>query len=150
MAKLCVCQGLPGSGKTTWALREIAAAPPNELVRVNRDLLRLMLHGGNMQHTESKDEYEMEVTIAQRLLIKNRLNAKKSVIVDDTNLHPFTIRKFETMADEFGVDFCLHDEFLAVPLETCLARNAARAEYVPEAVIRDMHERAVRQGMIDV
>lgn len=41
MLKLIVCMGLPGSGKTTYALKEINKNPYG-IVRVNKDDLRTM------------------------------------------------------------------------------------------------------------
>src|SRR4029453_2439326 len=59
MAKLIITRGLPGSGKTTWA-----KAQPGT-VRVNRDELRRMMHGG---HT-GEGWAERQITVAQRAQI---------------------------------------------------------------------------------
>ena len=76
MAKLIITRGLPGSGKTTWA-----KAQPGT-VRVNRDELRRMMHGG---HT-GEGWAERQITVAQRAQIEALLRAGVSVICDDTNL----------------------------------------------------------------
>ena len=63
MTRLLITRGLPASGKTTFA-RKLQP----QVVRVNRDDLRLMLHGGRLFTQWS----EGQVTHAQRaeLLIK--------------------------------------------------------------------------------
>ncbi|NUR25646.1 MAG: AAA family ATPase, partial [Catenulispora sp.] len=59
MPKFILTRGLPGSGKTTWA-----KAQPG-FVRVNRDELRTMLHGGLL----GTGWAEQQVTVAQRAQI---------------------------------------------------------------------------------
>ena len=71
-------RGLPGSGKSTKA-KEIAEASGNT-VRLNRDLLRTMLHF-------DKFNYKLEdmTRKAEIALTKEFLSLGKNVIVDDTN-----------------------------------------------------------------
>jgi|KBSSwiStaDraftv2_1062776.scaffolds.fasta_scaffold258128_2 predicted kinase len=132
MATLTITRGLPGSGKTTWA-----KAQPRS-VRVNRDELRRMMHGG---WTGDSPE-EMQVTVAHRAAIEALLRKGIDVICDDTNLRARVVRELAELAEECGASVLLKD-FTHVSLETCLERDAARAEgeRVGEAVIRRMYER---------
>ena len=58
MPTLHITRGLPASGKSTWA-REWVAEDPASRAEVNRDQLRLMMHGGfvnaEMQITAARD-----------------------------------------------------------------------------------------------
>jgi predicted kinase len=132
MAKLTIARGLPGSGKTTWAKTQHRA------VRVNRDELRRMLHGG----WTGEDWAERQVTKAQRATIEALLKAGANVISDDTNLSAKAVRDLTKLAARVGADAEVVD-FTHVSLQTCIQRDAQRAEgeRVGEQVIRRMHER---------
>jgi predicted kinase len=135
MTRLIVTRGLPGSGKTTYA----RTLQPR-VVRVNRDDLRRMLHGGRFLTQWA----EWQVTIAQRAQVEALLRAGTDVCVDDTNLRSRTVREWARMAASLGADFQVYD-FTHVPLDECLRRNAMRPleERVDEDVIRSMHERFI-------
>lgn len=132
MAKLIITRGLPGSGKTTWA-----KAQPHA-VRVNRDELRRMMHGG---HT-GEGWAERQVSLAQRAQIDALLRAGVNVISDDTNLRGKTVRELAELALLAGAEVTLED-FTWVPMEICIERDALRPEsdQVGPEVIKRMHER---------
>ena len=77
MTRLLITRGLPASGKTTFA-RKLQP----DVVRVNRDDLRRMLHGQRLFTQWA----EAQVTHAQRAAVEALLRARADVIVDDTNL----------------------------------------------------------------
>jgi predicted kinase len=126
---LTITRGLPGSGKTTWARRQAGA------VRVNRDDLRRMLHGGMI----GLGWAEVQVTLAQRAQVEALLRAGVSVVCDDTNLRAKVVRELAELGLTCGADVVIRD-FTDVPLEECIARDAARAGDVSvgEDVIRGM------------
>lgn len=132
MTTLTITRGLPASGKTTWARQQPRA------VRVNRDDLRRMLHGGML----GLGWAEKQVTVAQRAQIEALLRAGVNVICDDTNLRAKIVRELAELALRCGADVVYRD-FTDVPVEDCVARDAARdpAERVGEDVIRGMFER---------
>ncbi|MEU4687666.1 AAA family ATPase [Actinoplanes sp. NPDC023714] len=133
MTRLLITRGLPASGKTTFA-RKLQP----DVVRVNRDDLRRMLHGARLYTQRS----EAQVTQAQRAAVEALLRARGSVVVDDTNLRAKTVREWAELAARFDASFEVHD-FTGVPLDECLRRDAGRPgdERVGEAGIRRMHER---------
>ncbi len=133
MTRLLITRGLPASGKTTFA-RKLQPY----VVRVNRDDLRLMLHGRRLFTQWA----EAQVTAVQRTMVEALLRARATVIVDDTNLRSRTVRDWAEMAARFRAGFEVHD-FTDVPLDECLRRDAARPadEQVGEAAIRRMHDR---------
>jgi len=133
MTRLLITRGLPASGKTTFA-RKLQP----QVVRVNRDDLRLMLHGRRMFTQWA----EGQVTFAQRAAVEALLRAHTDVIVDDTNLRAKTVREWAELAARFHAQFEVHD-FTDVPVEECIRRDAERSghDHVGEAGIRKMYDR---------
>ncbi len=136
MTRLLITRGLPASGKTTFAHK----LQP-QVVRVNRDDLRRMLHGSRLFSQWS----EGQVTHAQRAAVEALLRAHADVIVDDTNLRARTVKDWAELAARFGASFEVHD-FTDVPLEECLRRDAERdaQDRVGEDALRRMHERYLK------
>jgi predicted kinase len=135
MTRLLITRGLPASGKTTFA-RKLQP----RVVRVNRDDLRLMLHGRRL-FTETA---EGQVTTVQRMTVEALLAQRADVIVDDTNLRGSTVREWALLAARFRATFEVHD-LTEVPLDECLRRDAARPSEVRvgERTIRRMHDRYI-------
>ena len=129
---MTITRGLPGAGKTTWARRQRGA------VRVNRDDLRRMLHGG----WSGQGWAEVQVSVAQRAAIEALLRAGVNVISDDTNLAGRVVRELSDLAGQCGASVVIKD-FTDVPLEVCLERDAERDgdDRVGEDAIGAMHRR---------
>ena len=83
MTTLTITRGLPGSGKTTWARQQAGA------VRVNRDDLRRMLHGGLI----GQGWAEVQVTLASGRRSRPCCGPGVNVICDDTNLRAKVVRE---------------------------------------------------------
>jgi len=103
--------GLPGSGKTTWAMEMLAKG---NYERVNSDELREQ----NPRAHEARIRYLRDQGIVQAL------KAGKSVIVDNTNLRG--VSDLRRIAREMDVDFEVKD-FRSVPWQECVRRDAERA-----------------------
>jgi len=130
MSKLIIMKGLPASGKSTKA-EEIVRETGNT-VRLNKDLLRTMLHfdkwtGKNEQATQD----------AEHKLADFFLRAGKNVIVDDTNLNPKTIGYWVQLAKHCnaGIEYV---DMTGVPVAECIERDYKRAKPVGEHVIQKM------------
>lgn len=134
-ARLVITRGLSGSGKTTFARNWITGDQANR-VRVNRDDLRRMFDDDVYQG----DITEKRVTRARNALIRNFLGWNMDVICDDTNLPPRVLSDLSELARKCGAVVEVID-LTHVPLEACLARNAARTDKQPvsEEWIRWMH-----------
>src|SRR3954451_11977169 len=133
MTRLLITRGLPASGKTTFA-RKLQP----QVVRVNRDDLRRMLHGRRLFTQWA----EGQVTRIQQAAVEALLRAHTDVMVDDTNLRAKTVREWAELAARFGATFEVHD-FTDVPREECSRRDLDRPEddRVGEDAIRRMHQR---------
>lgn len=126
---LTLTKGLPGSGKSTWAKGQVTAG---NAVRVNRDDLRNMLHGGKYSKKN-----EQQVTVTQFAAIDFILKSGQNVIVDDTNLNPNTEGR---LREHFGnrANIVIKD-FTDVPIATCVERDSKRegnACVGPEVITR--------------
>ena len=133
MKKLIMTKGLPGSGKSTWALK-VLADNPGAYKRVNKDSLRDLIDGGKW----SRDNEKFILTVRD-LIIHAALTAGKHVIVDDTNLAPKHESALRALANKsYGAAFEIQD-FTDVPIETCIERDLKRPASVGEAVIRNMY-----------
>jgi predicted kinase len=135
MSKLTLCRGLPGSGKSTWAREQIAAAEPGTIVAVSRDLLGRMLHGGR-PHSQST---ERQITCAQHALVAELLRSGTDVIVDDTNLRMHTLKALANVGWRCNAEVTVRDFDSAV--EECIARDAQREHQVGEDTLRRMARR---------
>lgn len=137
--KLIMMRGLPASGKSTKAEEIIkggASSSRNsqgEFFRVNRDLLRKMLHCDVFT-----GKREGATIHAQQLLVAHLLQEGKNVIVDDTNLGEKHVNMWKMMADMYSAKFEIIDMMDNVSLTMCLARNEARGFTVPQHVIEQM------------
>lgn len=130
MARLLICRGLPGSGKTFWA-RKFVSEKGFSACRINRDDLRNMFHGGVYSV-----EREYLITQARNAVVVQALEMGLTVVVDDTNLRNHTISTLLTIAKVLSapVGFILFN----TPVDLCIKRDANRLSPVSEAVIRDM------------
>lgn len=147
IGKLILTRGLPGCGKTTWALEQVAAAEPGAVVRVNRDDLRAMLFGPS--YGTPIGRCEDRVSEVQRFAVVDALGRGLTVIVDDTNLQGRYVHQWEILAGHYGAAVVIQD-FTGVPVDTCVARDLNRrrqgGRYVGEEVIRRMHDRMTQSA----
>ena len=129
MSKMIIMQGLPASGKSTKA-KELMESMGNA-VRVNKDLLRTMLHfdkftGKNEGVTQS----------VARGLVADLMAANMPVIVDDTNLNPRTLQSWKDLAKEMGAK--VEIVRVATHYEECIERDRLREKRVGAHVIYQM------------
>jgi len=123
-------QGLPASGKSTRAeelLREMGNA-----VRINKDLLRTMLHFDNFTGKNEGLTRDAARTLAKTFLSKN-LN----VIIDDTNLNEGTLQSWKDLGMEAGAKIEIID-LTDVNVQECVYRDSLREKQVGGTVIKNM------------
>jgi predicted kinase len=138
---LVIMRGLPASGKTTIATDWVESDPANR-IRVNRDQLRLMLHDG----VYIKGVTEHTVIAMRDQIINAAFRRGQSVVCDDTNLNPKSMKDLLALAKKNGAKVQVLDLTDVTP-EECQRRNIKRKEArqrgVPDAVITDMHKRYI-------
>lgn len=133
--KLLILQGLPGSGKSSWAKEFIK--DKSDWVRVNRDELR------SMRYPYWVPKQESLITEWEDFCVKSALDKGYNVILDATNLNKDRIKnkvKERFARDDLKVEY----KFFDVPLETCINNDLKRENSVGEKVIRGMYEKYLK------
>lgn len=128
--KIILCQGLPASGKSTWAIQHCTDNP--EFVRVNRDDIRAFF--GDLKWS---GKFEKDVIDIQRLIANTALRQGKSVIVDDTNFNSRVKEYWKELAKCYDIEFEI--EVFDTPVEVCIERDLKREKPVGMHVILNMY-----------
>jgi predicted kinase len=136
MKKVLILQGLPASGKSTYAkdllLREIG-----RWVRINKDLLREMAHASYWSPHNEKF-----IRNVRDQIILMALEDGKHVIIDDTNFGSNIEHIKQLVKGKANVK--INDSFLKVPVEECIKRDLKRANSVGKDVIMKMYNQFVK------
>lgn len=128
MPKLILLKGLPASGKSTKA-KEIVEQ--GGWVRVNRDLLRTMLHFDNFTSRN-----EGRTVDAEKALVRSFLTSNMNVVVDDCNLNPKNRDMWSGIARDCNSKFEVED--MKTHWSECVSRDSSRDKRVGKDVIKDM------------
>ena len=138
--KILLLKGLPASGKSTYA-KELEA---EGWVRTNKDTIRLDERLFPTGYNFKNKKHEKLVVKERNRLIEQALAAGKDVVVDDTNLSPTHTRTVMLLAQKYGAEFSIRDDFLQVPLAELIKRDKQREASVGENVIRRMFHESVK------
>lgn len=127
--EILVLQGIPGSGKSTFA-REFLQFHP-DYVRINRDDLRNM---SGKYWVPKREDYISE---AEKSLVDIALKNKYNVILDATNLNPKTLKWIKEVANKYNAN--IEYKKMDTPLEECIRRDSLRPYPVGESEIKRMY-----------
>ncbi len=142
MRKLIMCKGLPASGTSTWS-KQYQAEKPN-MVRVNKDELRSMLHDG--KHSKGREGFVLTV---RNCVIEQALLQGNDVIVDDTNLNPIHETFLRELSARYKAEFVIQD-FTDVAIETCIAQDLKRINSVGSAVIWSQYNTWMKKPFVKI
>lgn len=137
MAKIILCRGIQGSGKTTWA-KQWVLEDPELRVRFNNDDIRNMLG----KYWVPSREYL--VSDIKKDFIVSAMEFGYDIVVDNMNLNPKEIEYYENLVDStLGYMNCYSLEYkdFFIPLEVCIERDSKRENPIGEEVIRKTYER---------
>lgn len=138
--KVLILQGLPASGKSTWARQQLGK--DSRWKRVNKDDLRRMIDDSFW----SKDNEVMILDVRDKIIVHYLRNGY-NVIVDDTNFVPKHTQHITALANSLiGLEVEVEVKTFNVDPKECVKRNELRPEHerVPEKVIWDMYNKFVR------
>lgn len=128
--KLIMLRGLPASGKSTIA-ETIVREGGGNWVRVNKDMLRTMLHFDNFSHNREALTQQAELAIAIEALANNI-----NVVVDDTNLGERHHSLWSGLAADCGASFYTRN--VGTDYLECMRRDNGRDKKVGAHVIMNM------------
>ena len=137
MAKIVLCRGIQGSGKTTWA-KQWVLEDPEHRVRFNNDDIRNML--GKYWVTSR----EHLVSDIKKDFMVSAMEFGYDIVVDNMNFNPKEIEYYENLVDStLGYMNCYSIEYkdFFIPLEVCIERDSKRENPIGEEVIRKTYER---------
>ena len=142
--KIIVLQGIPASGKSTWA-RQWVSEDPKHRVRFNRDDIRNML---GVYWVPSREGL---INNIYNTFIHDAMIDQYDIVLDNMNLNKKTLDEIEKEVrdfNEFGktvsMDFEYQIEyksFLDTPLEVCIERDSKRESPIGEKTIRSIYAR---------
>lgn len=136
MKKVLILQGLPASGKSSYA-KELLLKEPGRWVRTNKDLLREMAHASHWSPANEKFICNLRDTI-----ILMALEEGKHVIIDDTNFGKNIEQIKELVKGKAEIQ--INDSFLQVPVDECIKRDLKRVNSVGKDVIMKMYNQFVK------
>lgn len=129
--RVIICQGIPASGKTTWA--KAYSEKNKDWIRISRDDLRHM----RGKYWIPKDE--SIITEMERSMISVAFNNDKHVIIDATNIsHLDGLKQFISDVRP-GVQ--IEVKKFEISLDTAIKRDLARSNSVGAEVITRMYNK---------
>lgn len=137
--KIIFLSGLPGSGKTKFAIEY--CLENSNIIRLNKDDIRKEL--GDEPFSK---KFENLVLSTQRNRGIEYLNEGFNIIIDDTNFHPKHKLFWKDIATTFNINF--EERFIDIPLEECIKRDQERNSPVGEKVIRTMYNKYLKKDKL--
>lgn len=144
MNKIIILQGLPGSGKSTWAKEWVKEDPENR-VRFNRDDIRNML---GVYWVPSREDLINSIYLS---FLNEAMIKGYDIVIDNMNLNKNALKEIEDEVADFNewirlsstnIQYEVHyKNFFSVPLETCIERDSKRENPVGEATIKKIYNK---------
>ena len=132
MAKIILCRGIQGSGKTTWA-KQWVLEDPEHRVRFNNDDIRNML---GKYWVPSREDL---VKSLRSVFLLNSMSYGFDIVIDNMNLNSKELDYWKDIANMFNYD--LEIKYFPTPLQECIERDSKRPNPIGEEVIRKTYER---------
>jgi predicted kinase len=133
MIKITLCKGIPASGKSTWAKKQVEANP-KRTIRINKDDMRDMF---NMGHWNKNNE-KFILKVRDQSIVDALESGYKHIIIDDTNLHPKHLERVKEIVSSIKTPIKVEEKLFEVELEEAIKRDLQREKTVGEKVIKMM------------
>lgn len=145
MAKIILCRGIQGSGKTTWA-KQWVLEDPEHRVRFNNDDIRNML---GKYWVPSREDL---VKSLRSIFLLNSMSYGYDIVIDNMNLNPKELEYYNrvldgwnnpegTVFDVVRPKYDLEFKNFFIPLQECIERDSKRPNPIGEEVIRKTYEK---------
>lgn len=146
MPEVVLLQGLPASGKTTFALARVAEWR-GAWVCVNTATVREMLYGGIQSH-----RLEPHVKGARDAMVNEFMRRGLNIMIDDTNLHPAHGERMKALVAAFNKThpdaqaYQYRALLFVVDVDEAIARDLQRPRPVGEHTIRKLYDKYLRES----
>ena len=134
--KIIICQGIQGSGKSTWA-RKWAQEDPSHRVRWNNDDMRLLM---GQYWVPSREPLLSKI---RALFMNTTMDYGFDVVIDDMNLNPHTTEYYEVLVQAYNAThddkYVIEYRLFNTPLDVCIERDAKRKNPIGAKVLTDTY-----------
>jgi predicted kinase len=142
--------GLPGSGKSTWCAKHLAATEREYVCISSDDIVDEYAAANGVSYS---DAIKATVKTADKM-VQDRFRAavaeRKSIILDRTNMSKKVRNRFlSNLSKEYRRKAVVFEIDEAVRHERVAAREAALRKHVPHAVVADMRKRFEEPTTVD-
>lgn len=145
MAKIILCRGIQGSGKTTWA-KQWVLEDPEHRVRFNNDDIRNML---GKYWVPSREGLIKDL---RGTFLWNSMFYGFDIVIDNMNLNPKELEYYNKVLDNWNDSevtiptivrqkYSLEFKNFFTPLQECIERDSKRPNPIGEEVIRKTYEK---------
>lgn len=140
MKKLLVLQGLPASGKSTYAINWVNEDPEHRL-RINQDSIRMMFGKYWLENKEQLKKREAITYNINTELLKQCMFKQFDIVVDNMNLSKRIISEIEDYVNYFNMKFAdlqayeIEYKLFKEPLNVLIDRDSKRDKPVGAEVI---------------
>ena len=146
MKKLLVLQGLPASGKSTYAVKWVNEDPEHRL-RINQDSIRRMF---GKYWLEDKIQLKKRESITSNItmeLLKQSMFNQFDIVLDNMNLNSKVLGTIEDYVNYFNMKFVdlqaykIEYKLFKEPLQTLINRDSKRNISVGAEVITNLYNK---------
>ena len=134
--KIIICQGIQGSGKSTWA-RKWAQEDPSHRVRWNNDDMRLLM---GQYWVPSREPLLSNIRV---LFMNTTMDYGFDIVIDDMNLNPHTTEYYEVLVQAYNAThedkYVIEYRLFNTPLDVCIERDAKRKNPIGAKVLTDTY-----------
>lgn len=132
MHKFILMQGIPGSGKSTWA-KEWVSKDTEHRVRWNRDDIRNMLGKYWIPSREAL------ITTLENEFVVEAVKKGYDIVIDNMNLNPKILPLYTKLVNRIDNSYEIIVEKVNTPLEVCLERDKKRENSIGTDVIINLY-----------
>lgn len=139
--KVLILQGIPASGKSTFA-KGLVANSRGLWKRLNKDDMRAMLD--NSEHSKENESFAEQL---RDMMLFEALKAGKNVVIDDTNLWERPIERVKKVVEQFQKAHRTKVEIEIKPFDvelgTCIERDSQRDSSVGATVVSKLYRQHI-------
>ena len=134
--KIIICQGIQGSGKSTWA-RNWVQEDPLHRVRWNNDDMRILM---GQYWVPSREPLLSRI---RALFLNAAMDYGFNIVIDDMNLNPRTTEYYEVLVENYNNihedKYTIEYRLFNTPLNVCIERDAKRENPIGAKVLTDTY-----------